>query len=285
VARLEVTLTHIALQVLIELSQFYAASFADMLNVAAFTCTEALGSSVNTAELCKTRGIDLQARAPRLLCSACSGAAGVSYCCCLRWLLMRPMRTQRAARPACRRGAAAALVPPCRMLACAALMCAPLPAQVGKLDANFEFTKDKARARVNHLPGPFNEMPFWLNFWLNDLNGVAEDGFKFLPGEALALMGSHTLIDNQACTTDGRTNGAVDKQQIDKPKCSPDGQQRMFKWDNRCAHDPSLRRASPPLESVFCIVLPVAASAGIRHRSQVCRELEMRPCAEGAHPI
>ena len=29
------------------------------------------------------------------------------------------------------------------------------------------------------------------------MNNEAEDGYKFEMGEALALMGSHTLMDNQ----------------------------------------------------------------------------------------
>jgi hypothetical protein len=77
----------------------------------------------------------------------------------------------------------------------------PAPAlQVGKLDADYEFGKDEARKRVDHLPGPFQETPIWLNFWLKKLNAnVANDRYKFTVGEALALMGSHTLIDNQVC--------------------------------------------------------------------------------------
>ena len=55
--------------------------------------------------------------------------------------------------------------------------------QVGKLDADLPFSKDAARDRVNHLPGPFNEMPFWLNFWLKDLNSVADGAH----GPTLAL--------------------------------------------------------------------------------------------------
>ena len=35
------------------------------------------------------------------------------------------------------------------------------------------------------------------SFWMNKMNAVAEEGYKFTIGEALALMGSHTLMDNQ----------------------------------------------------------------------------------------
>jgi hypothetical protein len=82
------------------------------------------------------------------------------------------------------------------LITCAACCCA---LQVGKLDADYEFGKAAARDRVDNLPGPFQETPIWLNFWLNKLNNVAEPGYKFTVGEALALMGSHTLMDNQVC--------------------------------------------------------------------------------------
>ena len=37
------------------------------------------------------------------------------------------------------------------------------------------------------------------SFWMETMNGVAEDPYKFKIGEALAAMGSHTLMDNQVC--------------------------------------------------------------------------------------
>ena len=42
------------------------------------------------------------------------------------------------------------------------------------------------------------ETPIWLNFWLVILNNQAESAkWEFTTSDALALMGSHTLIDNQ----------------------------------------------------------------------------------------
>lgn len=38
---------------------------------------------------------------------------------------------------------------------------AGVPLRVGKLDASFDFTQAAADARVNHLPGPFNEVTVW----------------------------------------------------------------------------------------------------------------------------
>ena len=35
--------------------------------------------------------------------------------------------------------------------------------QVGKLDANFAFAKDAARARTNNLPGPFQGMHYVID--------------------------------------------------------------------------------------------------------------------------
>ena len=64
--------------------------------------------------------------------------------------------------------------------------------QVGKLDADIDFSKDKARARVNHLPAPFQEMPFWLNFWINDLNSVIDGA---------CLLSSLRVCSVDACIT------------------------------------------------------------------------------------
>ena len=69
--------------------------------------------------------------------------------------------------------------------------------QVGKLDAKFDFDVDKGN-RAHQLPAPFHETPKWLEFWLKFVNDQAVDeAHKFSTSEALALMGSHTLIDNQ----------------------------------------------------------------------------------------
>jgi hypothetical protein len=46
----------------VQLSRFYGASFADMLNVAAAQCTQTLGASVNIASECKRNGLDLEVR-------------------------------------------------------------------------------------------------------------------------------------------------------------------------------------------------------------------------------
>jgi hypothetical protein len=86
--------------------------------------------------------------------------------------------------------------------------------QVGKLDANFDFSKDAARTSTDNLPGPFNETPIWLNFWLKKVKAWAKGPQgEFTVGEALAMMGSHTLMDNQvrgplqrrACCAAGQT--------------------------------------------------------------------------------
>ena len=62
-------------------------------------------------------------------------------------------------------------------------------------------TPYNARSSVNstaHKSRVFTETPIWLNFWLVILNDQAESAkWEFDSGEALALMGSHTLIDNQ----------------------------------------------------------------------------------------
>ena len=50
-----------------ELARFYGASFADILNVAAFTCVRKLGASVGIPEACDAAGIPLYVRIP---CSA-----------------------------------------------------------------------------------------------------------------------------------------------------------------------------------------------------------------------
>ena len=56
-----------------------------------------------------------------------------------------------------------------------------------------------ARTRVSNFTARASaETPIWLNFWLVILNNqAAGPEWKFDAGEALALMGSHTLIDNQ----------------------------------------------------------------------------------------
>jgi hypothetical protein len=75
---------------------------------------------------------------------------------------------------------------------------------------------------------------------LNKLNSVAEsDTWKFSIEEGLALMGSHTLIDNQGCTTDGTPKTPAANTIYSNRKCGG-GTQRMFKWDNKyfkvCMH-------------------------------------------------
>ena len=71
---------------------------------------------------------------------------------------------------------------------------------------------------------PSTQAPIWINFWLNTLSAG-----KFTIEEALALMGSHTLIDNQACTTDAGGDGTAITT-IGGAGCS--GTKRLFQWNN-----------------------------------------------------
>jgi hypothetical protein len=47
---------------LVELSQFYRASFADMLNVGAATCVRALGSGLDIIDSCSSQGVPIYVR-------------------------------------------------------------------------------------------------------------------------------------------------------------------------------------------------------------------------------
>jgi hypothetical protein len=51
--------------VLTEFARFYGASFADLQNVAAFTCVESLGATVKIPETCASAGLDLKVRVRR----------------------------------------------------------------------------------------------------------------------------------------------------------------------------------------------------------------------------
>ena len=76
------------------------------------------------------------------------------------------------------------------------------------------------------------QTPIWVNFWLNILNGANEAGpvSDFDLDEALALMGSHTLMDNHACTTDAVKPPGTGIGEISTEGCG--GQKRMFQWRN-----------------------------------------------------
>jgi hypothetical protein len=50
-------------QVLTEFARFYGASFADLQNVAAFTCVQSLGGIVPIPETCSDEGVTLRVRA------------------------------------------------------------------------------------------------------------------------------------------------------------------------------------------------------------------------------
>lgn len=82
------------------------------------------------------------------------------------------------------------------------------------------------------------------SFWLNILNNAAEsDLWKFTIDDAIALMGSHNLIDNQACTTDG-SNVVPAGDLLDK---GCDSNQRMFYWDNSYYKDLTSGTCQPRL--------------------------------------
>jgi hypothetical protein len=114
--------------------------------------------------------------------------------------------------------------------------------QVGQIDRvdvlmeNLSPEADHAKAlgRVQNLPGPFHDANIWLTFWLEKLNSRTPDPKWHLTAtEALALMGSHTLIDNQGCATTGASDPTkfANINSLGDRQCGG-GKQRMFTWDN-----------------------------------------------------
>jgi hypothetical protein len=63
--------------VLTEFARFYGASFADLQNVAAFTCVEVLGGVVDIPTTCARAGILLKVRAP---CESAERSARAQRC-------------------------------------------------------------------------------------------------------------------------------------------------------------------------------------------------------------
>lgn len=67
---------------------------------------------------------------------------------------------------------------------------------------------------------------------MQDINvHIPEASWKITIEEAMALMGSHTIMMTQACMTDGQgDNTSVGM--ADRSCGSAGGRQRMFVWDN-----------------------------------------------------
>ena len=82
-----------------------------------------------------------------------------------------------------------------------------------------------------------------LEFWLNTLNQYTEgNAWDFTVEDSLALMGSHTLMDNLACTTDGAASARGAKK-IGTQGCG--GTKRMFQWTNAYFVDTTSGKCEP----------------------------------------
>jgi hypothetical protein len=78
------------------------------------------------------------------------------------------------------------------------------------------------REMHSKIPSEFDSMPVFIEFWRETINkhitSPDEDGdgeWHLHPRDIMALLGAHTLMDNQGCMEE---------------KCG--GRKRMFTWNN-----------------------------------------------------
>ena len=79
--------------------------------------------------------------------------------------------------------------------------------QVGKIDHDIEFAKEKVEELHRQIPSEFDGLPkvaqFWEGHFRDSLNGADGQGMRFTTREVVGLMGAHTMMDNQGCTEQG----------------------------------------------------------------------------------
>lgn len=107
--------------------------------------------------------------------------------------------------------------------------------QVGKQDYSrpTEHTQYPIHTlRANQLPQAHTRIPPLYKFFLEDINEqIPEARWQLTQEDATSLLGSHGMMQNQNCMTDGVQPGTAPAM-TDRTCSGAGGTQRMFKWSN-----------------------------------------------------
>lgn len=121
-----------------------------------------------------------------------------------------------------------------------------LPLSVGKLDREIDGSlhdNHVLNKMAHSIPAPGNRVGHLLNFFLRLINDhISEGNWKLDPVDVMALMGSHTIMMTQGCSTSGEQKMGLPMS--DRTCGGKGGRQRMFSWDNSFFQDISAGKAT-----------------------------------------
>jgi hypothetical protein len=94
--------------------------------------------------------------------------------------------------------------------------------QVGKIDNDRSIDMEGLREMHSKIPSEFDSMPVFIEYWRETINKhikspdeQSDDSWHLHGRDIMALLGAHTLMDNQGCMEE---------------TCG--GRKRMFSWNN-----------------------------------------------------